>query len=227
MGSASAIAAGATGCLEFRSAVPRIHRQPDPPVRAAGPADRDAASRLHRAAAARFADRARRPSGLSGRARRAERARNRGVRLARDPDPDRLFPLPHRTLRGRPYPVVAVADRTRLRGRLQDRRDFVLCRDLAGGGAAGSGTFGVAPGGCGGLDLRAAGGGSAPGDAQFRPDADALPAAAPIRPCWRRSASSRPASMPPDLRSARNRSRAQASGCSMRRRTAIACWRAT
>ena len=43
----------------------------------------------------------------------------------------------------------------------------------------------------------------------------------------RRSASSRRRSMPPGLRSAPNRSRARASGCSMPRRTAIACSPAT
>ena len=43
----------------------------------------------------------------------------------------------------------------------------------------------------------------------------------------RRSASSRRRSMRPGSRSAPNRWRARASGCSTPRRTAIACWRAT
>ena len=55
------------------------------------------------------------------------------------------------------------------------------------------------------------------------PPADGLGASARSR----RSASSRRRSMPPASRSAPNRWRARASGCSMPRRTAIACWRAT
>ena len=59
---------------------------------------------------------------------------------------------------------------------------------------------------------------------------DLLPPAVPSstsRRRWRRSASFRPRSMPPASRSAPNRSRAQASGCSMPRKTAIGCSPAT
>ena len=64
-----------------------------------------------------------------------------------------------------------VADRTRLRGRLQDRRHFVLRRDLARGGAAGGRAVGIAQGGGGRVDLRAGCRRASAGHAGFRPDA--------------------------------------------------------
>ena len=155
------------------------------------------------------------------------RARGRGVRLADRADPAVVVPVAHRPLRGRACAVVAGAGGPRHDGGDDHRRHRILCRDLAGRGSARGGALGVAPRGrvclgAGAVLRRAADRCSDISTCCRRPR--------PARRCaacsWR-SASRRRRSMPRALPSAPNRWRAPASRCSMSRKTAIACWRAT
>ena len=185
-----------------------------------------ASSRLHRAAPARQPRRARRVPALSARARRAERARSHGVRLARRADPDRLFPVAHRPLRERAYAVVAGADRLVTRvavttgGIASFAAIWLVVVPLEAALSASrrvvamASTFALArPASCCCLSaLHAAAAGVPPSRAGAR---------------WPRSASSRPRSTRPGSRSAPNRWRAPASGCSMPRRTVTGCSPAT
>ena len=103
----------------------------------------------------------------------AERARSRRLRLAGGADPDRLFPLAHRPLRKRACAFLAGARRAGDGGRRDDRRHRLVRRDLAGGGAAGSRTVGVAPRGGAGLDRGARRRRSAAAAERLRPAAAA------------------------------------------------------
>ncbi len=190
-----------------------------------GRADGLAPSRVHRAAAARQHRRAGGVPGLSDCARRSERGRAPGVRLAGGADPHRLFSVAHRPIRKRACAVLAGAGGTGHDCCGVDRRHRFLRRDLARGRAARGGAFGVAPRRRDCLDFRARRGGAVGAARQRAFAADAQ--SQQRMPRWRRSASFRRRSTPRGSRSAPSRWRGPASGCFTPRRIATGCWRAT
>ena len=144
-GSASARSDVHRNSRERSRAVSRLHRCVGASVGAARRADGGAPPRVHRLAHPHRPRRARRVSGLSGVQGRAGPPRGVLLRLDDAADSQCLFPVAHRPLRSRARAVGAGAHRARHGHRCQYRRNRIVCRDLAGRGAARGGAVGIAP----------------------------------------------------------------------------------